>query len=128
MRNALMKSEYQAIWTTAYTAGMAAAAAITPQPIAAVQTDLYGNPIQGARVHILNDGACGFAWVSFAGNTAFGRWAKSTGLARKAYGGGLQIWVHEFGQSMTRKEAFARAAAATLRECGIDAHSGSRMD
>ena len=62
------------------------------------------------------------------GNTAFGRWAKKMGVAKKAYGGGLQIWISDFNQSMERKYAYARAFAASLEAHGIDAFADSRMD
>ena len=71
---------------------------------------------------------CGFAWVRFAGNTAFGRWAKREGIARKAYGGGLEIWIFQYNQSIDLKAAYARAFAEALQEAGIDAYSGSRYD
>lgn len=74
------------------------------------------------------DGVCGFAWIAFPGNTAFGRWAKKSGLARSHYPKGLSIWVHEFNQSMQKKEIYARAFAEVLRSNGISAYAGSRMD
>lgn len=75
------------------------------------------------------DGVCGFAWVNVPGNSGFGRWAKKTGLMRKAYAGGVQLWVSDYGQSMTRKEAFAYAYADSLRASGVEnVYAGSRMD
>jgi hypothetical protein len=71
---------------------------------------------------------CGFAWVKFAGNTAFGRWAKKQGLATKAYPNGLMIWVSQFGQSMDKKETYAREFASVLESHGITAYAQSRMD
>ena len=41
---------------------------------------------------------------------------------------GLSVWVSEGGQSMERKEAYARAYADVLRAAGIEAYAGSRMD
>jgi hypothetical protein len=76
----------------------------------------------------LDDWPCGFAWVEFAGNTPFGRWAKETGLAKKAYPKGLSIWISAYGQSMTKKAAYAAAYAEVLRADGIVAYAGSRMD
>jgi hypothetical protein len=40
----------------------------------------------------------------------------------------VSIWIRRFGQSLQRKEACAYAAAEVLREGGINAHAGSRMD
>lgn len=110
-----MTAQFNALILAAQTAGLAAgnAAQCTPMVVGEV---------------VINDGVCGFAWVSFKGNTAFGRYMKKIGQARKAYGGGLQVWIGAFGQSMTRKEAYASAFAATLRAAGIDAFADSRMD
>ena len=82
----------------------------------------------GRPIEIVDDGACGFAWIAFPGNTAFGRWAKKQGLARSHYPSGLCIWVSEFGQSVERKAAYSGAFAQVLRNAGIDCHAGSRLD
>jgi len=71
---------------------------------------------------------CGFAWVAFAGNTPWGRWAKAEGIAAKSYPKGLSIWVTDFGQSYDKKRAYARAYADVLNAHGINAHAGSRLD
>ena len=108
-------------------AGIAHAAGIEAgrqcRPIPMVVCTATGQPIEQ-----IDDGACGFAWVAFAGNTAWGRWAKKAGLARSHYPSGLCVWVSEFGQSVDRKEAYAAAYAQTLRNAGIEAHAGSRLD
>ena len=82
----------------------------------------------GTNEYAMSDYPCGFAWVVIKGNTAFARWAKSMGLTRPAYPKGLQIRIGEYGQSMTKKEAHARAMAKVLRDAGIDARAESRMD
>jgi hypothetical protein len=40
----------------------------------------------------------------------------------------MSLWVHQFDQSITRKEAYAAAYADTLRKHGIEAYAGSRLD
>ena len=83
----------------------------------------------GGQLWRIDDGACGFAWVTVKpANCAFANWAKRTGIMRPAYGGGVQYWVSEFGQSVDRKSAFAGAFADVLREAGINAFAGSRLD
>lgn len=58
----------------------------------------------------------------------FVQWLKANGKGHKSYYGGYDVWVGEFGQSMTRKEAYASAFTKVLREAGISAYAQSRMD
>ena len=114
-----MSDAFQTIYEAAHNAGMAAATTTVPTPmIVQSSTQLY----------YVEDGACGFAWVTIKGNTKFGRWAKKEKLARPQYPSGLCFRVSEFGQSVARKEEYAGAFAKVLRENGIEAHSGSRLD
>jgi hypothetical protein len=116
-------SRYQAfqdIVEKAYKAGIEAGKNARPIPMYIID--------QGIPIDRIDDGACGFAWIAFPGNTSFGKWAKKQGLARSHYPSGLCIWVSEFGQSVDRKEAFAGAYARVLKDNGIDAYSGSRLD
>jgi len=106
----------------AYEAGIQAGVNCRPVPMQ-VLDELNG---QAWRV---DDGACGFAWVTVKpANSAFAKWAQAQGIMRKAYGGGVQYWVSEFGQSEERKAAFAYAYARVLCEAGINAFAGSRLD
>lgn len=111
-------------------AGTAAGTAATPTPmVVGTAKSLFDDSFDESKpTYFVSEGVCGFASVRFPGNTAFGRWAKSTGLATPAYGGGLRVSVRFGGQSLARKEAFAYAYAAVLREAGVDAYVESRMD
>jgi len=102
----------------AVAAGRAAGLAVVPQP-------MY---IQGYAP--VMDGACGFAWVNVKpANSAVAKRLIARGMARKdGYYGGVTVWISDYNQSMTRKEAHARAFAATLAAAGIRAYSASRMD
>jgi hypothetical protein len=72
---------------------------------------------------------CGFAWINFPANTAFGRYCAKNDIGRKdSYYGGRTIWVHQGNQSITRKEAYAHAYTEVLREAGVKARVGSRLD
>lgn len=74
---------------------------------------------------------CGFAWVTIRPATSkFARALKAAGVAKKAYGGGLQVWNPggSFTQSMDIKEVGAAAYAGVLRAAGIDAYAQSRAD
>jgi len=121
---------FEALYAQADAAGHLAAEASVPTPIVVgEETAPFNGVIDYAKpTYYVSEGLCGFAWINFAGNTAFGRWAKKTGKASKAYGGGLQVWVSGYGQSVTRKGAYAGAFAAILTEAGITAYAGSRLD
>lgn len=124
---------YQALIQKADAAGKAAAEACTPTPmIVGTAKAIFGpgsDEIDYAKpTYYVGGGVCGFAWIWFKGNTGFGRWAKKAGLASAAYGGGLQYRVSGYGQSLERKEAYARAFAGVLTEAGITAYAQSRMD
>ncbi len=117
---------FASIHKVAQSAGLEAGMNALPEPMTVTESDLMGNPI--GRSWTVSEGACGFAWVTFAGNTAWGKWAKAQGIASKGYPKGLQIWVSEFNQSVERKEACAQAYAKVLREHGIEAYAHSRLD
>jgi len=84
----------------------------------------------GGKKYFVADGVCGFAWVNVKpGTSKFARWLKATGKARTdSYYGGVTIWVSDFGQSMQKKEIFARALAKRFQAAGIKAYAASRMD
>ena len=76
--------------------------------------------------------ACGFAWVHISGikgNTKVGRRLKDLGI-KPAYQGGLQWWnpSGHMCQNVDTKEEGARVAADVLRNYGITAYVGSRLD
>lgn len=122
-------TNFRAIWDEAMEAGMVAGLACKPQPMIVQEADLLTDqPKPGGETWYVPDGVCGFAWISFKGNTPWARWAKTNGYARKGYPSGMQIFVQKFGQSMERKVAYAEAAAQVLRKHGIEAYANSRMD
>ncbi len=55
---------------------------------------------------------------------------KKLNKGHKSYYGGWDYWVSssELGQSITRKEAYAKAFANVLKEWGINAMMMSRLD
>lgn len=119
---------FHSLWDQAMAKGREAAMAMTPTPMGVVSADIFGKPLPGAKVEVISEGPCGFAWIKFKGNTAFGRWAKRELRARSAYPSGLCIAIHDYNQSMQRKEAHARAAVRFLKDNGIDVWSESRLD
>jgi len=88
-----------------------------------------GVPGEEPKSWYVSEGACGFAWITVKpGTSSFARWLVKNKGARAAYYGGVEIWVHEGGQSVDRKTAYARAYAKTLTEAGLPATYGSRLD
>lgn len=113
------KQGFDQLWNAAYQAGLDAVEKTYVRPMVVKSA---------TQSWFVADGVCGFAWVTVPGNCAFGKWGKAKGLFSKAYPKGLWYWVGEFDQSMQKKEAFARAVAEFLRQNGVEAHAGSRID
>lgn len=130
MTTTATKTDFAALYAEADAAGKAAAEAAIPVPIVVgEETSPFSGQVDYSKpTYFVSEGLCGFAWVTFKGNTAWGRWAKKTGVAKPAYGGGLQVWISGYGQSVTRKEAYAAAFAQVLRDNGVTAYAGSRLD
>jgi hypothetical protein len=117
---------------SAHLAGLAAASMVVPVPMHVVQRE---NPFDDAsrithRYAPVMDGVCGFAWVTVRpANSQIAKvMATKFGARLDSYAGGMQYWISAYGQSMTRKEAYASAFAATLTAAGFRAYAGSRMD
>lgn len=119
------KIEMRSAFAAASKAGAAAAKVCEPE-VMYVRDAL--NP--DAPVWKCDDGMCGFGWVHIPdGRSAAARYAKANyGFRSSAYEGGVMRRVHEYGQSYERKMAFARAYAKVLRENGIEARAGGRLD
>lgn len=121
---------YAALIAEAQAAGEAALAAATPVPMIVTQ---HANPLNDAspvtRAYYVEGGTCGFAWVSvFPGGSSFARWARKNAGFASSTSMGTYLWVRQGGQSMDRKEAYARAYVKVLQAAGIQAYLGSRMD
>jgi len=73
---------------------------------------------------------CGFAWINVKpANSGFAKWLVATGNGRKSsYQGGVNVFVHDFGQCLVQKEAYAQAFAAVLGNAGINVCPNSRVD
>ena len=128
------KSKSQALmfasaFAKAVEAGLAAGNASKPVPM--VVSEMVGMSNVVKQQWYEAEGACGFAWVNVSpGNSPFANWLKKNGYARKAYGGGVDIWISDFGQSVDRKEACASAMAKVLQmELGLSGiYASSRLD
>ena len=116
----------EALFRTAEAEGRKAGNACIPTPML-IREEIGPNP--GRIYGPIMDGVCGFAWIVIKpGTCRAARMAKELYRARTAYGGGMQIWVNDYGQSMTRKAAYAEAFARVLQGAGIKAYADSRMD
>ena len=120
------------IYAEAHAAGMAAGDGCTPTPMVVGQpTTPLGNDIDYEKdTYYVEDGVCGFAWINIKpARGAFVKYLKQNGIGRKdSYYGGYTIWVSGFGQSLARKENYARAFTEGLRKNGLTAYNMSRMD
>jgi hypothetical protein len=121
---------FEELHAKAHAAGEAAAAKCTPTPMVVSE---HTNPLNDnspvKQSWYVPSGVCGFAWVNVVpGNCAFANWLKANKLGRPGYGGGVNVWVSAYGQSMELKEAYADAYAKVLNEAGVKAYSQSRMD
>ncbi len=125
----LSDAEYHELHVKAHEAGLEAGLAARP---AAMVVQRHQSPFDDESPVVqqwyVPEGVCGFAWVLTPGDTPFGRWARRKGGYGSHYGGGVALWVRHFGQSLERKEAYADAYAAVLREAGIKAFGQGRMD
>lgn len=129
---------YTTICDKARTAGLEAVSKLKVQPmIVGQETSLFSGKIDYSKpVEFVEDGVCGFAWVDVypenKGNTRLGKAERkvleSLGFRKDVYGKKYYLWVSDFNQSMQKKEAYAAAFAKVLRENGIKAYSGSRLD
>ena len=122
----------QEIYSEAHSAGLAAGHGCTPTPmVVGTPTTPLGNDIDYSKdTYYVADGMCGFAWINIKpARGKFVKFLKDNDIGRKdSYYGGYTIWVSGFGQSMTRKENYARAFVKVLNDNGLKAYAMSRMD
>lgn len=122
----------EVIYNEAVQAGIQAGTNAKPTPmIVGTPTSFLGSDIDFTKqTYFVEGGVCGFAWVNISpARGKFVAFLKAQGIGRtNSYEGGYDISVREFGQSLERKEAYARAFADVLRENGIKAYACSRMD
>lgn len=122
---------FRSLFAAAHAAGMAAGNAAVPQPmIVGSPSSLFANDIDPRQpIYHVPEGVCGFAWVHIPnGRHPFVNECRNRKIGHKNYHKGWDVWVRDFGQSMARKEAYARAFAGVLKEAGIEAYADSRMD
>ena len=105
------------------------AASVTPMIVGSPSTPFGSDIDYSKKTYFVEGGACGFAGVVIKpARGKFVSYLKSIGIGNKHYYGGYYVSVREFGQSMTRKEAYAEAFAKVLTEEGMSCYVDSRMD
>jgi len=133
------EATFESAWQEAHRAGQEAGSAAECVPMVVVQR---ANPLDDrSRVvkqyEPVMDGVCGFASITVAGNTSFGKWLLKKKYARKnSYSGGVTFgvtWIDGRGymsQSLTRNETKAYEIARVLiKMTGCDKiHAASRID
>jgi hypothetical protein len=111
---------FQDAWDEALKAGHKAATECEVVPMVVQQhKNMLDDNSPVEQSWVVEGGVCGFAWLSIKpGNSRFANWAKKNieGCRSDSYEGGVCYWIHDYGQSMTRKESFARAMSKVLRE------------
>jgi len=121
--------QFELAFIKAVNAGLAAGAAKVPSPMVVCEMAGMSNVVK--QEYYVPEGPCGFAWVNVSpGNSPFANWLKKSGIARKSYSGGVDIWISDFGQSVEQKEACANAMAKALQiELGMSSiYAASRLD
>lgn len=123
-------ADFAAVWQTAHN--------LAHQTVVddAIRLGFISGPAEAGKLNGIagHVGACGFAWVSVAGNSAFLKWLKTQPNERvhrdDISGKGTQIyWVYQYNQCMMWKQIYAQTLASVLRdELGLDASAKSRMD
>ena len=133
----MIKKPVAVVWAEAVEAGSEAVEKLNVRPMVVVERkSCLDDKSEIVKSWYVEDGACGFAWVNIRPASKRGlRDCEMVGYLKKNNKGSYseydkcwQVWIYEYNQSMQKKEAYADAVAEVLREYGIDANSGSRMD
>jgi hypothetical protein len=124
--------DFQDLYERAHQAGINAATSAEVQPmVVGTPTSIFANDIDTTKpTYFIPDGPCGFAEVIVKpGNSRFANWLKKNNIgSTRFYGGGVSVWVSDFGQSYQRKMAYAVAFAEVLRTENIRAAATGRLD
>ena len=104
-------------------------ASVTPMVVGSPSTPFGSDIDYSKKTYFVEGGVCGFAGVVIKpARGKFVSYLKRLDKGYKHYYGGYYVPVREFGQSLTRKEAYAEAFAKVLSEEGMRCYVDSRMD
>ena len=127
----MSKVECEKLLEKAHLMGMDAGrlVGVTPMVVGSPSTPLGNDIDYSKKTYFVEGGVCGFAGVVIKpARGKFVSYLKKLGMGYKHYYGGWYVSVREFGQSLTRKEAYAEAFAKVLGEAGMRCYVDSRMD
>ena len=79
---------------------------------------------------VVEGGVCGFAWLEIRpARGPLVTYLKKSGQGYySSYSRAYIYTIHQFGQSLTRKEAMADRMAEYLRKCGYNVYANFRLD
>ena len=102
---------------------------VSPMIVGSPSTPLGNDIDYSKKTYFVEGGVCGFAGVVIKpARGKFVSYLKRLDKGYKHYYGGYYVPVREFGQSLTRKEAYAEAFAKVLSEEGMRCYVDRRMD
>ena len=102
---------------------------VSPMIVGSPSTPLGNDIDYSKKTNFVEGGVCGFAGVVIKpARGKFVSYLKRLDKGYKHYYGGYYVPVREFGQSLTRKEAYAEAFAKVLSEEGMRCYVDIRMD
>ena len=119
------------LFESAHEAGLKAGreVGVSPMIVGSPSTPFGSDIDYSKKTYFVESGVCGFAGVVIKpARGKFVSYLKKLGMGYKHYYGGWYVSVREFGQSLTRKEAYAEAFAKVLGEVGMRCYVDSRMD
>lgn len=113
-------------------AGFKAFEDCNPTPMVVGTAKGLSNEIDRSKeMHYVSDGVCGFASIKiYPARGRFVKWLKDMNIGYTSAQGGYSLNVSsaKFGQSLERKEAYAKAFTKVLQNNGLEAYVESRMD
>jgi len=124
------KEDWQKIYNEARQAGIDAGTLALPTPMVVQQhANMLDDKSPVTQSWFVPDGVCGFAQIIVTpGTCSFAKWLSQNSLGKKHYYGGIGVCVSDFGQSHTRKVAYAGAFCQVLDKYKIKSYVWERLD
>ena len=124
--------KFEGIIAEASKAADKAGAKAIPTPMVVGSAVGFTNEMIPGTEEVVNEGVCGFAWVTISGRGKFARWTMNEGYSRTSFYKGFNIWSSKLynynGQSYERKIKAMAAASEVFNKHGISAYADGRLD